>query len=64
LRLKSRASKPSFRRCARSWRRSRGDWQKLHALADRERELGDLLGRRMADWEKASAELQRFLEEV
>jgi ATP-binding cassette subfamily F protein 3 len=39
-----------------------GDWQKLHALADRERELGDLLGRRMADWERASADLQRFLE--
>jgi ATP-binding cassette, subfamily F, member 3 len=38
-----------------------GDWQKLHALADRERELGELLGRRMADWEKASAELQSFL---
>jgi ATPase components of ABC transporters with duplicated ATPase domains len=41
-----------------------GDWQKLHALADRERELGDLLGRRMADWEKASAELQKFLEDA
>jgi ATP-binding cassette subfamily F protein 3 len=40
-----------------------GDWQKLHALADRERELGELLSRRMADWEKASAELQRFLED-
>jgi ATP-binding cassette subfamily F protein 3 len=39
-----------------------GDWQKLHALADRERELGDLLSRRMADWEKASAELQAFLQ--
>jgi ATP-binding cassette, subfamily F, member 3 len=38
-----------------------GDWQKLHALADRERELDALLGRRMADWEKASAELQAFL---
>ena len=37
-----------------------GDWQKLHALADRERELGELLGKRMADWEKASAELQAF----
>jgi ATP-binding cassette subfamily F protein 3 len=35
-----------------------GDWQKLHAMADRERELGELLGKRMADWEKASAELQ------
>ena len=41
-----------------------GDWQKLHSLADRERELGDLLGRRMTDWEKASAELQAFLEDV
>jgi ATP-binding cassette subfamily F protein 3 len=41
-----------------------GDWQKLHALADRERELGELLGRRMADWEKAAAELQKFLEDV
>jgi ATP-binding cassette subfamily F protein 3 len=41
-----------------------GDWQKLHALADRERELGDLLGRRMGDWEKASAELQKFLEDA
>ena len=40
-----------------------GDWQKLHAMADRERELGELLGRRMADWEKASAELQKFLED-
>jgi ATP-binding cassette, subfamily F, member 3 len=39
-----------------------GDWQKLHAMADRERELGELLGKRMADWEKASAELQSFLE--
>jgi ATP-binding cassette subfamily F protein 3 len=40
-----------------------GDWQKLHALADRERELGELLSRRMADWEKAAAELQAFLED-
>jgi len=39
-----------------------GDWQKLHAMADRERELGELLGKRMADWEKASAELQSFLQ--
>jgi len=36
----------------------------LHALADREREFGDLLGRRMADWEEASAELQAFLEDA
>jgi len=32
-----------------------GDWQKLHALADRERELDALLARRMAEWEAASA---------
>jgi ATP-binding cassette subfamily F protein 3 len=32
-----------------------GDWQKLHTLADRERELDDLLTRRMAEWEAASA---------
>jgi ATP-binding cassette, subfamily F, member 3 len=38
-----------------------GNWQKLHELADRERELGELLAKRMADWEKASAELQAFL---
>jgi ATP-binding cassette subfamily F protein 3 len=34
-----------------------GDWQKLHTLADRERELDELLARRMADWESASAGL-------
>jgi ATP-binding cassette subfamily F protein 3 len=38
-----------------------GNWQKLHELADKEREFGELLGKRMADWEKASAELQAFL---
>jgi ATP-binding cassette subfamily F protein 3 len=32
-----------------------GDWQKLHTLADRERELDALLARRMAEWEAASA---------
>jgi ATP-binding cassette subfamily F protein 3 len=32
-----------------------GDWQKLHALAERERELDALLTRRMAEWEAASA---------
>ena len=32
-----------------------GDWQKLHALADRERELDALLARRIAEWEAASA---------
>ncbi|HET6150468.1 MAG TPA: ABC-F family ATP-binding cassette domain-containing protein [Polyangia bacterium] len=34
-----------------------GDWQKLHALADRERELDALLARRMSEWESASAAL-------
>ena len=38
-----------------------GDWKQLHELADKERELDTLLTRRMADWEKASAELQGFL---
>ena len=28
-----------------------GDWQKLHTLADRERELDALLAKRMAEWE-------------
>jgi len=32
-----------------------GDWQKLHTLADRERELDALLARRLAEWEAASA---------
>jgi ATP-binding cassette subfamily F protein 3 len=32
-----------------------GDWQKLHKLAERERELDTLLTRRMAEWEAASA---------
>jgi ATP-binding cassette, subfamily F, member 3 len=32
-----------------------GDWQKLHALADRERELDALLAKRLAEWEAASA---------
>jgi ATP-binding cassette subfamily F protein 3 len=32
-----------------------GDWQKLHSLADRERELDALLTRRLAEWEAASA---------
>ncbi|HEY7371912.1 MAG TPA: ABC-F family ATP-binding cassette domain-containing protein [Polyangia bacterium] len=31
-----------------------GDWQKLHTLADRERELDALLTKRMAEWEAAS----------
>ncbi|MBN2574168.1 MAG: ABC-F family ATP-binding cassette domain-containing protein [Deltaproteobacteria bacterium] len=38
-----------------------GDWKKLHELADQERDLDAVLGKRMADWEKASAELQAFL---
>jgi ATP-binding cassette subfamily F protein 3 len=37
-----------------------GDWQKLHTLADRERELDELLARRMAEWESASAELAKI----
>jgi ATP-binding cassette subfamily F protein 3 len=32
-----------------------GDWQKLHALAEREQELAALLARRMTEWEAASA---------
>jgi len=34
-----------------------GDWQKLHTLSDRERELDELLQRRMGEWEAASAAL-------
>ena len=34
-----------------------GDWQKLHTLSDRERELDELLQRRMSEWEAASAAL-------
>jgi ATP-binding cassette subfamily F protein 3 len=37
-----------------------GNWQKLHELADKERDLDTLLARRMSDWERASAELQAF----
>jgi ATP-binding cassette subfamily F protein 3 len=36
-----------------------GDWQKLHTLADRERELDALLARRMAEWETASSTLAK-----
>jgi ATP-binding cassette subfamily F protein 3 len=32
-----------------------GDWQKLHTLADRERELDALLAKRLVEWEAASA---------
>jgi predicted RNase H-like nuclease (RuvC/YqgF family) len=35
----------------------KGEWQKLHALADRERALDELLARRMSEWESASAAL-------
>ncbi len=31
-----------------------GDWQKLHTLADRERELDALLAKRIGEWEAAS----------
>ena len=41
-----------------------GDWHKLHELADKERELDELLGKSMADWEKASAELAAFMGET
>jgi len=34
-----------------------GDWQKLHALSDREREVDALLARRMSEWETATAAL-------
>jgi len=36
-----------------------GDWQKLHTLADRERELDALLARRVAEWETASTALAK-----
>jgi ATP-binding cassette subfamily F protein 3 len=39
-----------------------GDWQKLHQLADRERELDALLARRMGEWESASAALVKARE--
>ncbi len=39
-----------------------GDWQKLHTLADRERELDALLARRMAEWEAASDALRATAE--
>jgi ATP-binding cassette, subfamily F, member 3 len=35
-----------------------GDWKKLHELADRERTISERLGRRMEEWEAASAALQ------
>jgi ATP-binding cassette subfamily F protein 3 len=36
-----------------------GDWQKLHALADRERDVAERLQKRMAEWEAAAASLAR-----
>jgi ATP-binding cassette subfamily F protein 3 len=36
-----------------------GDWQKLHTLADRERELDALLARRMGEWEAAGMALAK-----
>jgi ATP-binding cassette, subfamily F, member 3 len=39
------------------------DWQKLHALADRERQLDHLLARRMAEWESASSALTHDIRE-
>ncbi|HEX3698087.1 MAG TPA: ABC-F family ATP-binding cassette domain-containing protein [Polyangia bacterium] len=35
-----------------------GDWQKLHTLADRERELDALLARKISEWEAAGDALQ------
>jgi hypothetical protein len=35
----------------------KGDWQKLHALADQEREAEELLAKRMGEWEAAAAQL-------
>src|SRR5262249_17228871 len=40
-----------------------GDWQKLHQLADRERELDALLARRMTEWEAAGTALARARED-
>jgi ATP-binding cassette subfamily F protein 3 len=39
-----------------------GDWQKLHALSDREREVDALLARRMSEWETATAALTRAVQ--
>jgi ATP-binding cassette subfamily F protein 3 len=36
-----------------------GNWQKLHELADRERELDALLARRMSEWEAAGTALAK-----
>ena len=39
-----------------------GNWQKLHELADRERELDALLARRMTEWEAAGVALAKARE--
>jgi ATP-binding cassette subfamily F protein 3 len=39
-----------------------GNWQKLHELADRERELDALLARRMGEWEAAGTALVKARE--
>jgi ATP-binding cassette subfamily F protein 3 len=36
-----------------------GDWQKLHTLADKERELDALLARRLGEWEAAGTALAK-----
>ena len=36
-----------------------GDWQKLHSLADKESDLASRLDRRIAEWERATAELAK-----
>jgi len=36
-----------------------GDWQKLHTLSDRERDLDALLVRRIAEWENATSALTK-----
>jgi ATP-binding cassette subfamily F protein 3 len=41
-----------------------GNWQKLHELADRERELDALLARRMSEWEAAGTALAKARETV
>jgi ATP-binding cassette subfamily F protein 3 len=41
-----------------------GNWQKLHELADRERELDALLARRLGEWEAAGTALAKARESV
>ena len=58
-RLEQRAG----RRCARELAGEHGgDWQKLHELADKERSVGELLARRMDEWETASRRPERRTE--